>query len=373
MAYSLRAIVSSSVIAPSIINAVNSFNGRTGAVTPASGDYTAATGVIPTSTQIAGKNKIINGDFYVAQRGTSFTYGSGGLIAASYNLDRWIFDFNGTPTVVVQQLSFPNGTSLPGYIGGQPQYYANITCSSTGSGNTFHEFDQRIENARLFNGQPATLSFWAKCDSARTIYPRLDTSGSPSDTLNSFPTVTLSTSWAYYQVTMTMPNITTAGSYSANSYLRLVLGLGTVSTSENFSFYGVQVEAGSTATQFTTATGTIQGELAACQRYYYQITGSAASQNPIGIAMLLSSTNAECDVQYPVTMRTSPTMSYSAAADITVTWSAGTSATSALNQDLYSPNSSLVRIVTSGLTAGQAGYFRVEAASTKYIAFNAEL
>ena len=40
MAYSLRAIVSSSVIAPSI-NAVNSFNGRTGAVTPATNDYTA--------------------------------------------------------------------------------------------------------------------------------------------------------------------------------------------------------------------------------------------------------------------------------------------------------------------------------------------
>jgi len=40
MAYSLRAIVSSSVIAPSI-NAVNSFNGRTGAVIPASADYSS--------------------------------------------------------------------------------------------------------------------------------------------------------------------------------------------------------------------------------------------------------------------------------------------------------------------------------------------
>ena len=40
MAYNLHAIISSSVIAPSI-NAVNSFNGRTGAVVPASVDYSS--------------------------------------------------------------------------------------------------------------------------------------------------------------------------------------------------------------------------------------------------------------------------------------------------------------------------------------------
>jgi len=148
---------------------------------------------------------------------------------------------------------------------------------------------------------------------------------------------------------------------------------GTAGANDYVDFAGCQLEIGSTATAFSRAGGTIQGELAACQRYYYQITGSSASQNPIAIASLLSSVTAQCDVQYPVTMRTSPAMSYSAAADITVTWSAGTSATSALNQDLYSPNSSLVRITTTGLTAGQSGYFRVEAASTKYLAFSAEL
>jgi hypothetical protein len=50
-------------------------------------------------------------------------------------------------------------------------------------------------------------------------------------------------------------------------------------SNETIDFWGIQVEAGSTATAFQTATGTIQGELAACQRYYYRIYGTANNTN----------------------------------------------------------------------------------------------
>jgi len=327
----------------------------------------------PPTAQIAGKNAIINGDFGVWQRGTTFNGITNGLFSA----DRWhIANNNSGATVNITQQTFTPGTApVAGY---ESAYYLQYAQTVAGSGATYSQLVQNIEDVRKFAGQTITVSFWAKSASGTInvspVWGQYFGTGGSSSVENGFNpgTISVTTTWTRYTAQLTVPSIAgkTIGANNNCAYFYLGLPLNSTFT---LSVWGVQIEAGQTATEFTTASGTVQGELALCQRYYYQITGSAASQNPIGIASLLSSTNAECDVQYPVTMRTSPTMSYSAAADITVTWSAGTSATSALNQDLYSPNSSLVRIITSGLTAGQTGYFRVEAASTKYIAFNAEL
>ena len=70
----------------------------------------------------------------------------------------------------------------------------------------------------------------------------------------------------------------------------------TPSGTNTIDFWGVQVEAGSIATPFQTATGTIQGELAAAQRYYQSVrtvVGTAAAWTP---------------VPFTVTMRVDPTV-----------------------------------------------------------------
>ncbi len=67
----------------------------------------------------------------------------------------------------------------------------------------------------------------------------------------------------------------------------------------------MQVEAGSVATAFQTATGTIQGELAACQRYYYQVGGTGSLADP-GNGHYYLSTQAYILTFFPVTMRTAP-------------------------------------------------------------------
>jgi hypothetical protein len=65
-----------------------------------------------------------------------------------------------------------------------------------------------------------------------------------------------------------------------------------------------QLEIGSVATAFTRAGGTIQGELAACQRYYYaHVSGNTKM---FANANALSATFAQGYIQFPVTMRTSP-------------------------------------------------------------------
>jgi hypothetical protein len=73
--------------------------------------------------------------------------------------------------------------------------------------------------------------------------------------------------------------------------------------SVTIDFWGVQVEQGSTATAFQTATGTIQGELAACQRYYYRSTG-AGDQNRIAtLGGNPTSSIFDCNVAVPSTFR----------------------------------------------------------------------
>jgi len=376
MQYELRVVVAGTT-APSSTGTVSSFNGRTGAVTPASGDYTAATGVIPTSTQIAGKNKIINGDMGVWQRGTSFSTSLG--YGSIYTADRWKCFADSSIVLTTTQIAFdysasPVAANAP--ISGYPSdYFMRLSQSGTTGG--YPNISQLIEDVIPYSNQPLIVSFWAKASSAVSPYcfyqQNFGTGGSTAVN-NTISFYNLTTSWQRFTFTFT-PNSVVGKTIGAGSSLQispLSFAAGTAMPS-TIDIWGVQVEAGSTATQFTTATGTIQGELAACQRYYWQITGNASGITPIAAAFLSSTTTAQAYLQLPVTMRIAPTWSYSAIADIRVTWSAGTSVTSSLNQDITTPTTQSLRINTSGLTTGQGGYFLVDTGSSKYIAFSAEL
>lgn len=323
-----------------------------------------------TTNFYAGKNKIINGDFGIWQRGTSFSTTSYG----TYYADRYLGGTDGTGvTRTVSQQTFTPGTApVAGYEG---QYFLRINQSVAGTGAGFNVLDQSIEDVRTFAGQTVTVSFWAKADSARTISTNIGqvfgSGGSATVEPIGSTSYNLTTSWARYSATVSMPSIAgkTIGT-SSRIYLRFSLPLNTTFT---FDVWGVQLEAGSTATPFQTATGTKQGELAACQRYYFRYTGNASAQAPIGTGFALASTQAQAVIAHPTTMRTTPSLSYSAAADITFTWSAGTSSTSSLNPDLGSPQFLLLRINTSGLTVGTGGYYRIETGTSKYLELSAEL
>ena len=215
---------------------------------------------------VAGKNKIINGDFGIWQRGTSFTNPSSG----TYTADRWTQngDGSGYTRVFSQQTFTPGSAPVAGY---EFAYYYQFAQTVAGSGGTYCNFAiQRIEDARTFAGQTVTLSFWAKGDAARTFIPYFNQtfgSGGSTAVFTAFSAVTVTTSWARYSVSITLPSV--AGkTIVTSSFNELGFSTNAQNITQTISLWGVQVEAGSVATPFTTASGTVQGELALCQRYY---------------------------------------------------------------------------------------------------------
>jgi len=74
----------------------------------------------------------------------------------------------------------------------------------------------------------------------------------------------------------------------------------------------VQLEYGSKATPFETASGTIQGELALCQRYY-QLGGNGSTGNVWGAAFGSNATNLAMHIKMFPPMRVAPSISLTAA------------------------------------------------------------
>ena len=244
---------------------------------------------------VAGKNKVINGDFGVWQRGTSFSTPN-----ATYTADRWFQGADSVPTTwAISQQTFTPGTApVAGYEG---TYFYRSLCTTTGSA-TIADITHRIEDVRTFAGQTVTLSFWAKADTTRTslIYlVQVFGTGGSSGVVPSTPSITFTNTWQRFTFTMSVPSI--AGkTIGAGSYLGVNIRQA-LANGSTLDIWGVQLEAGSVATPFQTATGTVAGELAACQRYYWKNihwgTGTIYGNN-----MYVS-------VMNPIQMRTSPSVS----------------------------------------------------------------
>jgi hypothetical protein len=209
---------------------------------------------------VAGKNKIINGAFDWWQRGTSFTLANG---TWTYGADRFqaICNFSAGSAVYSQQTFTPGTAPVAGYEG---SYYARLVSAST---ITNAMISQRIENVRTYAGQTVTFSFWVKGSSAitPTIYFSQNFGSGGSAGVDTTTTFTTTTGWTRVSATVAIPSIT-GKTIGTSSYLDILI----YHTTASFTLdtWGWQVEAGSVATSFTTATGTLQGELGLCQRYY---------------------------------------------------------------------------------------------------------
>jgi hypothetical protein len=308
----------------------------------------------------AGKNKVINGDYGVWQRGTSFTSNVSG---ETYTADRWVSLVNGTGTRTVAQQTFTVGTApVAGYEG---QYFLRMGCSASGTA-TYFAIKQRIEDVRTFAGQTVTVSFYAKASASITtgffgLTQNFGSGGSASvDTTGT--NLTFTTSWVRYTQTFSCPSITgkTIGTGS-NLEVGISLGSGTFTS---LDIWGFQVEYGSVATPFQTASGgSRQAELAMCQRYYYE-------DAPLVGTLLNTTLIARSLCLHPVEMRTAPTVTISNATTFLV---GANTATATGSITSYSTTRFLQADVTIGAIASAIGAAGCRIAGSGKITVSAEL
>jgi hypothetical protein len=339
-------------------------------------DSSATTGLSYQGNYAAGKNKIINGDFRINQRG--FT----SLTTDAYGFDRWNF-ITGTGTTTYSAQTFtPGAAPVAGYEG--INFARLLTSGQTGAA-AYSILQQRVEDVRTLAGQTYTISFWAKAASGTpkvaVQYEQVFGSGG-SATVNTYAgQVTLSTSWARYSITASVPSISgkTVGT-SSYTTIRFWVSAGTdfnaltgsIGIQNNtFDFWGCQAEAGSVATAFQTATGTLQGELAACQRYYWRATGSLYNRYAaFGIGA--NSTTIQYMVVNPVPMRIAPTsIDFSTLAtydEVTIT-----AVTNLTIESAGTISSNLTATVASGITQYRPYKLLSNNSTSAHLGLNAEL
>ena len=266
-------------------------------------DSSATTGLRWQGDYAAGKNKVINGDFYWNQR--NFTSGTAG---SEFLADRIIGAFSGATGTNSRELFTVGQTAVPG----NPLAYGKMVITT---GNDFARLIHRIEDVSTFAGETATLSFYAKGVNPTTagkLNVRLQQyfgSGGSSSVETAEQDLVLTASFVKYSFTFSVPSIS-GKTVVASNFLAIDIGQLSNASADGWTLEvaQIQLEAGSVATAFQTATGTLQGELAACQRYYIRTTGGSSTGNSMGFqSQATTTTIVDFMIAPQVSMRTAPT------------------------------------------------------------------
>jgi hypothetical protein len=308
----------------------------------------------------AGKNKIINGNFGIWARGTSFTSPS-----TTYTADRFTASVTGTSPVVSRQTFSPGTAPVSGY---ESQYFWR---AATAADTNYVEIQQKIEDVRTFAGQTVTLSFWAKATSSVTFTPLLrqnfGSGGSANVDATGTAQVISSASWTRYSVTVTLPSIS-GKTVGTSSFLGVIIySTAGAEASNTIDFWGIQLEVGSYATPFQTASGgSPQAELTMCQRYYWRASGESTQY--FGTGCTTSTTAAQIFVQNPVPMRVKPSSIDTSGLKV---FDTNTSASATAVIGWNAPFGTRVDCSFTGLTANRAAFLFTD--STGHLGFSAEL
>ena len=262
-------------------------------VSSSNGVFSTPNGSLGAGNATRFKNRIINGNMYVAQRATSATLTAGGTIANGYaTVDRFYGYCTGANVTMAQVAGTGNNKNLLRFTGA-----ASVTAIGCG---------QRIEAINSYDlaGSTATLSVYLSNSLLTSVtwtayYANTtDTFGtlaSPTRTQIATGTFTVTSTLTQYNAQISVPSAATTG-------IEIVFTVG-AQTSGTFNIGLVQLELGGSATGFDYVDYTTQ--LAMCQRYY-QIYTKPVGRGVAGINLI-----NRVGLSLQVQMRTSPTLTMS--------------------------------------------------------------
>jgi hypothetical protein len=284
---------------------------------------------------------IINGDMAVAQRGTSST----GLTSSSYNtVDRFKTNISGLGTWTETQESLTSGNA---YTDGFSNAF-KIDCTTADASPAasdrlywtyrFEGQDVQLLKKGTANAEKVTVSFWIKATKTGTNILELYDNDNSRQVSASY-TISSSDTWEHKVVSFPADTSGVLGDDNGSSlFIVWALGAGSNytsgtlntswasntnanryvgqvnhgdSTSNNVHITGVQMEVG----EYTSSTlppfqhESYGDNLARCQRYFYKIGGAYKG---LCIAWTPSGTEVATELNFPVTMRSTPSVTVDA-------------------------------------------------------------
>jgi hypothetical protein len=312
------------------------------------------------------KNRLLNGSFNVAQRGTSFV--SGANNDDTYNLDRWYVLSDGNDAVdITQTTTVPTGAKYS--IGldvetvnkkfGIAQIIENVNCYDAIGGNVTLSFQAKVSaTTKLDNVKCAIVAWSGTADTVTSDIISAWGAEGTNPTLianatyeNTPANLNVTTSWATYSVTA---NVDTA---STSNIIVFIWSDVTDTTAGDFlHITNAQLEIGSTATPFERRL--YNQELANCQRYC-EVQGRIGTRSTAAFGFYETTTTVTCVLNY-TQKRATPT--------VTVTNGGGQANTFASSQSTSTINTVTAGSIQTNLcliggavssgtfTAGLAGY-----------------
>ena len=377
----------SNAIQNSIVDAKGDLVAASGADTPArlavgsNGETLVADSSTSTGLRYqpsTGRNFALNSDFTIWQRGTTITPTTNG---GAYCADRWFITRGSNTSITATQQTAGNLSTTPNQAF---RYYARVqrTAASTTTSNV--DFGQMFETSQvtLLAGQTVTFSGYirkgANFSATSDVIKMQIIEGTGTDqkqmdggyTGGAFvvdTAKTLTSSWQRFSVTGTVATtsteITIKFSYTPT---------GTAGAADYFDVVGAQLELGSVPTAWNLATGTLQGELDACMRYYQRIV-DGLNQWISGISYY-SSSFIETVTRFVVPMRIAPSLVITTGTNYyAISRNGGIDTLDSLS--IYQPSTQTTYLYNNSEASGTAGHagmmFSNNASSS--IAFSAEL
>ena len=354
---------------------------------------------LPIDGQIGvGRNILINGDMSIAQREvTSYAVGDG---HGYKNVDRWkVFAGNTAGRCTMQR----NTDAPPGF-----NYSLKFSCTTADTSIAANESFGIAQYPEAGNctlarhgtseAKQLTLSFYAKADSTKTYVAQI-LNNKHSGYIHNNRTFTVTSSWQRFEMTFQADTtadskidgtLTDAGfavmfylhagsdltsatlaSNWATGVTNRAAGTQSFFSSTNNRFYltGCQLEVGDKATPFEHEP--IGVTLSKCHRYTFVHQTDSDYDWAALSGYCNTTTNALSFYQFPVRMRTSPTLTTSGSFQILDGFTSHTISSSSLSQS--SPLSARVDVASSGLTVGRHIAVRNLGDSGAKLIFDAEL